>query len=133
MLNTTDDAMDFSPQLLSALQRTIAKCHESDPYVKHRREYLSRAFITWSRCAPLIQICGELKRQLQERSSVFELLRESYLRDVVSVKHHLDKIAPLGQYFIKELKVNLLCPEFVVQCACRNTALIFDIPLPSLQ
>lgn len=96
----TDDAMDFTPELLSVLQRTIAKIDETDPYVKHRREYLSRAFITWSRCAPLIQICGELKRQLQERSSVFELLRESYLRDVVSVKHHLDKIAPLGQYFL---------------------------------
>ena len=101
VVNTTDHAMNFTPELLHVLRRTIEKFHEIDPFVKHRREHLSKAFITWSRCAPLIQICGELKRQLQERSSVFELLRESYLRDVVSVKHHLDKIAPLGKQFSK--------------------------------
>ena len=58
---------------------------------------LTKAFVTWSRCAPLIQLCGELKKQLQERSSVFEAMRESYLRDIVIVKHHLDEMAPLGQ------------------------------------
>lgn len=101
MVNTTDHAMNFTPELLHVLRSTIEKFHGIDPFVKHRREHLSKAFITWSKCAPLIQMCGELKRQLQERSSVFELLRESYLRDVVSVKHHLDKIAPLGQQILK--------------------------------
>ena len=115
VLFTTDETMEIRPELLAVLQRTIEKIHDTDQYVKYRRECLLRAFVTWSRCAPLIQICGELKRQLQERSSVFELLRESYLRDVVSVKHHLDKIAPLGQFFVEDLKVNLLCSEFFVQ------------------
>ena len=41
---------------------------------------------------PLIQKCDELGKQLHERLLVVSSLRESYFRDVLCVKHHLEKL-----------------------------------------
>jgi hypothetical protein len=39
--------------------------------------------------------CDELANQLKERNIVIQTFRESYLRDVLSVKHNLNKITTL--------------------------------------
>lgn len=91
------EATSLTPELVCQLYTMNKKAGAADLFDNRRKKLLTKAFITWSKCAPLIQLCGELKKQLQERSSVFEAMRESYLRDVVMVKHHLDEIAPLGQ------------------------------------
>lgn len=57
-----------------------------------RLETLLRAFYRWSYEFPLAQKCDELAKQLRERNLMLDTVRSSYLRDVVSVKHHLDKI-----------------------------------------
>jgi hypothetical protein len=46
----------------------------------------------WSKMLPLIQKCDELGKQLHERLLVVSSLRESYFRDVLCVKHHLEKL-----------------------------------------
>lgn len=51
-----------------------------------------RAFMKWSKMLPLIQKCDELGKQLHERLLVVSSLRESYFRDVLCVKHHLEKL-----------------------------------------
>jgi L-lactate utilization protein LutC len=57
-----------------------------------RLETLLRAFYRWSYEFPLAQKCDELAKQLRERNLMLDTVRSSYLRDVVSVKHHLDRI-----------------------------------------
>ena len=51
-----------------------------------------KAYIKWSKMLPLIQKCDELGKQLHERLLVVSSLRESYFRDVLCVKHHLEKL-----------------------------------------
>jgi hypothetical protein len=96
-LSVRKEAMSFTPELVCQFYAMNKQTGTADLLDNRRKKMLTKAFITWSRCAPLIQLCGELKKQLQERSSVFEAMRESYLRDIVIVKHHLDEMAPLGQ------------------------------------
>jgi hypothetical protein len=91
------EATSLTPELVSQFYTMNKGAGSVDLFDNRRKKMLTKAFITWSKCAPLIQLCGELKKQLQERSSVFEAMRESYLRDVIIVKHHLDEMAPLGQ------------------------------------
>ena len=88
----------FTPQLVALFKKVLRKADPSDPYVTMRKSYLMKAFLTWSKCAPLIQLCGELKKQLQERCSIVESLRESYYKDVISVKYHLERIGTLSKF-----------------------------------
>ena len=80
------------------LRNFVLKLLLLDPFIRFKHHYLLKAFIIWRKCVPLIQLCTELKHQLQERSSVFEALRESYFKDVICLKYHLEQIAPLGMY-----------------------------------
>ena len=59
---------------------------------RKRLETLLRAFYRWSYEFPLAQKCDEMSKQLRERNLMMDTVRSSYLRDVVSIKHHLDKI-----------------------------------------
>lgn len=87
-----------SPERHGRLRDFATSMIRFDPIALFRKNNLMRAFVTWSKCIPLMQLCGELRNQLIERTSVFESMRESYLKDVISVKHHLENIAPLGKY-----------------------------------
>ena len=92
----------------NSLRKVILKFVLFDPNVRFKHYYLLKAFITWRKCIPLIQLCRELRNQLQERSTVFDALRESYFRDVICLKHHLEQIAKLGTKIIKLEKHKIL-------------------------
>lgn len=94
--SNNENHQSFLPPACTSLRRVILKLVLFDPIVRFKHYYLLKAFITWRKCIPLIQVCRELKNQLQERSSVFDALRESYYRDVICLKHHLEQIAKLG-------------------------------------
>ena len=53
---------------------------------------LLRAFKKWAIEFPLIVKCEEIGHQLTERTLLLETVRNSYLKDVVSVKHYLDQL-----------------------------------------
>lgn len=59
---------------------------------RKRLETMLRAFYRWSYEFPLALKCDEMSKQLKERNLMMDTVRSSYLRDVVSIKHHLDKI-----------------------------------------
>eukprot|EP01033_Poteriospumella_lacustris_P019054 gene19054-13751_t len=61
-----------------------------------------RAFKKWQDRYPLVMKCIELARQLQERSSMLETVRSSYLKDVVSVKHQLAGLSKLTEESITQ-------------------------------
>ena len=63
-----------------------------DPFTKNKKVLMLKAFFKWSKMLPLNLKCDQLARQLQERLAAFTSLRDSYYRDVVSVKLHLTKI-----------------------------------------
>lgn len=100
LLPHCDGIVSFTPELVALFKKILKKADPLDPYVTMRKSYLMKAFLTWSKCAPLIQLCGELKKQLQERCSIVESLRESYYKDVISVKYHLERIGTLGKFFL---------------------------------
>ena len=62
------------------------------PFDRNRKTIILKAFIKWSKIAPLHRKCDELAAQLQDRITAIASIRDSYLRDVVRVKHHLTKI-----------------------------------------
>jgi len=64
-----------------------------DPFTKNRKVILLKAWFRWCKMLPLNLKCDELALQLQDRLVAFSSLRDSYYRDVVSVKLHLDKVA----------------------------------------
>ena len=99
LLPLNDGIVSFTPELVALFKKILKKADPLDPYVTMRKSYLMKAFLTWSKCAPLIQLCGELKKQLQERCSIVESLRESYYKDVISVKYHLDRIGTLSKFY----------------------------------
>jgi hypothetical protein len=82
-------------QTFSSLQILLTNIVSIDPYKRFRLNFLMRAFVTWSQTAPMLQFCRELKYQLQERTSLFAALRDSYNKDVVSVRYYLNKILVL--------------------------------------
>ena len=100
LLPLNDGIVSFTPELVALFKKILKKADPLDPYVTMRKSYLMKAFLTWSKCAPLIQLCGELKKQLQERCSIVESLRESYYKDVISVKYHLDRIGTLSKFYL---------------------------------
>ena len=92
-----DDALIIDPEVFGSFKGIILNIIKLDPFVRYRKNYLMKAFVTWGKCAPLVQHVKELRHQLQERTLLFEALRESYLKDVISVKYHLERIAPIGE------------------------------------
>ena len=54
--------------------------------------YLCRYFHKWSLCLPLTQKCDEVSKQLKERSIALETIRDSYNRDIITVKFQLENI-----------------------------------------
>ena len=63
-----------------------------DPARIQNRAKLSRAFTIWSQRLPLQLKCFELEGQMKERVLTITSLRDNYLRDVVSVKYHIEKV-----------------------------------------
>ena len=62
------------------------------PFEKNRKIILLKAFMKWHKVLPLNQKCDELAKILQDRLVAVASIRDSYLRDIVRVKHHLQKI-----------------------------------------
>jgi hypothetical protein len=56
------------------------------------RSKMMRAFTLWSRVLPLQYKTIELECQMKERIMTISALRDNYLRDVISVKYHIDKV-----------------------------------------
>ena len=59
---------------------------------RKRLEVLLKFFFRWSHQFPLTVQCIELTKQLRERVHIVDDIRSAYLRDVISVKIHLDSI-----------------------------------------
>ena len=59
---------------------------------------LARAFRRWHSEYPLHGKCDELCRQLKERNNLLENVRGSYLKDVVSIKYHLNQLADVDPH-----------------------------------
>jgi hypothetical protein len=66
---------------------------DADPLKRIRRDKLCKAFTIWHKRYPLVLKCDELARQMQERLMALNKVRDSYLRDVISVKQHVSKLA----------------------------------------
>ncbi len=62
------------------------------PFERNRKIILLKAFFKWHRLFPMHQKADELARQMQDRLVAIASIRDSYLRDIVRVKYHLDKI-----------------------------------------
>ena len=107
-VSNNENNLSLTPLADDSLRKVILKFVLFDPNVRFKHYYLLKAFITWRKCIPLIQLCRELRNQLQDRSSVFGALRESYFRDVICLKHHLEQIAKLGTKIIKLEKHKIL-------------------------
>jgi len=65
---------------------------QKDPVRKINNISLMRAFVAWKDNKPVLDKCDELGRQLQERTKALQTLRDCYLRDVISIKYHLERI-----------------------------------------
>lgn len=78
--------------LIARVKKRLDDILSVDPFIRNKRSILLKAFVVWNKVHPLNQKCNELAHQLQERISVVESLRDSYLRDVVAVKYYLNKI-----------------------------------------
>jgi hypothetical protein len=63
-----------------------------DPNRSLYKSRVSRAFTIWKYKLPLDIKCTELENQLKERVLTISSLRDNYLRDVVAVKYHLERI-----------------------------------------
>lgn len=70
----------------------IQRAFGPDPLRRVRRIMMLKAFVMWKNVYPVAQKCDELGRQLQERMSALHTIRESYIRDVLCVKFHVDKL-----------------------------------------
>ena len=64
----------------------------SDPVRRIQKSNLARAFVMWKQNLPVLDKCEELGRQLQERTAALNVLRDCYLRDVVAIKYHCERI-----------------------------------------
>ena len=55
-----------SPERHGRLRDFATRMIKFDPIALFRKNNLMRAFVTWSKCIPLMQLCGELRNQLIE-------------------------------------------------------------------
>lgn len=90
--SSDDDSMEIelSVHKKERLRVLMNKLLNVDPLKKFRKYLLMRSFIRWSRVFPMFQKCDELFRQLQERMSLLESLRVSYLKDVICIKNAIE-------------------------------------------
>lgn len=101
--------LDSSLQI-ARVKFIITKLIQVDHFERNKKLILGKFWIRWSKVLPLKQKCEELGRQLQERLTVVESLRDSYLRDVVSIKYHLERI----QEFSKKLKEKEIDSKYIL-------------------
>ncbi len=73
----------------------MVKWLEMDPIKRNRPIVMAKAFFRWAKIFPVNLKCDELAKQLQERSLSLTTFRDAYLKDVISVKYYLDKIAQI--------------------------------------
>ena len=90
--------------LIARVKKKLDDIMSIDPFIRNKKSILLKAFVVWSKVLPLNQKCNELAHQLQERLSVLESLRDSYLRDVVAVKYYLNKIHEYKQAQDQQIK-----------------------------
>jgi hypothetical protein len=92
MLQSIDSAVGIVPsvQLKSGGEKIMAIFLRQ--YQRKMLIKLLRAFKKWAVEFPLTVKCEELGHQLSERTLVLETVRNSYLKDVVSVKYYLDQL-----------------------------------------
>jgi hypothetical protein len=76
----------------------------SNPVLRQRRVQMMRAFTIWSRLHPVNIKCDELKRQLQERASALTSVRDSYLRDVVVIKHNMNRLLDFSKPLLESFE-----------------------------
>jgi len=72
--------------------RILLKRAIKSPFDRNKKSLLLKFFLRWSKMLPLYVKCDELAKQLQDRLVAIASIRDSYLRDVVRVKYHLQKI-----------------------------------------
>lgn len=103
---TTDETANserFLAEQLAALEAEKLEQHQNrmrkvieqlfeDPFKRNRKVIILKAFMRWAKVLPLNLKCDELAKQLQDRIGAFFALRDSYYRDVVSIKLHLEKV-----------------------------------------
>ena len=111
--------LDSSLQL-ARVKSIITKLIKVDYFERNKKLILGKFWIRWSKVLPLKQKCEELGRQLQERLTVVESLRDSYLRDVVSVKYHLERI----QEFSNKLKEKAIDSKCILNIYYFNFCLL---------
>jgi hypothetical protein len=92
MLQSIDSAVGIVPsaQLKSGGEKIMAIFLRQ--YQRKMLIKLLRSFKKWAIEFPLTVKCEELGHQLSERTLVLETVRNSYLKDVVSVKYYLDQV-----------------------------------------
>ena len=62
------------------------------PFEKNKKIIMLKAFMKWHKMLPLHQKCDELAKIAQDRIMSVTAIRDSYLRDIVRIKQHLQKI-----------------------------------------
>ena len=77
-----------------------------DPVRKVQNATLMKALVMWRDKYPLMEKCNEIGRQIQERMRALSVVRECYLRDVVAIKHHLERILLQNDWFQKQYAIN---------------------------
>jgi hypothetical protein len=92
---------NLTDKQFSRFKEILIKISSIDPYERHRPFLQMKAFVTWSRCIALIRKCDELNIQLRERTLLFQSIRDSYNRDVISVRHHLASVTELVKEHLK--------------------------------
>lgn len=109
-LGQTGEAEEYRSPAERAMERELNKLHAinadsilrrsreilgrvmEDPFIKNKKVILLKAWMKWAKMLPLNLKCDELAKQLKERLTAFISLRDSYYRDVVSIKLHLTKV-----------------------------------------
>ena len=87
-----EDIDDFVRENRNVLER-FRRVLDHDPIGKIARSDMAQSFAIWSKRLPLALKCDELARQMQERLFALQKVRDSYLRDVICVKHSVEKLA----------------------------------------
>lgn len=87
-----DRISKMSPRSLHHSRTVLSKLQSLAPRNRDTKILLAKAFITWCDNLPLRDKCNELSKQLQERTEIITTLKESYVRDVLNVKMHIENI-----------------------------------------
>jgi len=83
---------DYALKMRQENARILLSRVMKSPFNRNKKSLLLKFFLRWSKMLPLYVKCDELAKQLQDRITAIASIRDSYLRDVVRVKYHLQKI-----------------------------------------